>query len=289
MGGFLETLPRKKILWDFRKKVNLLRYQNVHTVCEESRCPNRYECSSHGLATFLIGGRFCTRSCRFCHIETAKPQSLSQIAEKEKSDILQYALENKLNFVVITSVARDDAEEELARHFADIAKALAENNIDCELLIPDFHAQSQFLKIIGEANPLVVAHNIETTKNLHRKIRPQAQYERSLKVYQFFREKYPKIIRKAGFMVGLGESLSEIKELLYDLYENGVEVVTVGQYLQPSPSEVPVQHIYTPEEFGLIESFIKEFGFAAYEIGPFVRSSYMASRTIYHLRKLKNR
>ncbi|MCS6983929.1 MAG: lipoyl synthase [Leptospiraceae bacterium] len=287
MGPSITVLPVKKIRWDFDKKVELLRYPHVHTVCEESRCPNRHECSSLGMATFLIGGKICTRSCRFCHIATGKPTKLDFIAAEEKQDILQYVKEKKLAFVVITSVARDDAELALAEHFADISNTLWEIGVESELLIPDFHVRADCLNIIGRSHCLVVAHNMETVRRLSKEVRPQADYERSLRVYNFFKENYPSKIIKGGFMVGLGETMEEIFELLRDMRSHGVEIVTVGQYLRPSIRERQVSRFYSSDEFRQIEHYIKELSFAGWEVGPFVRSSYLASRTIEKIRQQK--
>lgn len=280
MSAALEHLPKKRLKWDFNSPVSLLVYQNVHTVCEESRCPNRHECSAAGVATFLIGGRVCTRSCKFCHIATGRGPALSQIAEKEKQDILSYVERARLKFVVITAVARDDDELGLARHFADITRALKQMNVETELLIPDFHGRSDCLDIVAEASPLVIAHNVETVRRLAKSVRPQASHDRTLQLYQYIHQKWPDVILKAGFMVGLGESIREIEELLRELKASHVEVVTIGQYMQPSSRQNEVQKIYSSHEFDLIENMVQTMGFNGWEVGPFVRSSYMAGRTM---------
>ncbi|MCS6972771.1 MAG: lipoyl synthase, partial [Leptospiraceae bacterium] len=251
----------KKIRWSFDAPVKLLSYPHVHTVCEESRCPNRYECSSLGIATFLIGGRLCTRACRFCYVETAKPPPLSAIAEKERADILAVAHTGQYDYLVITSVARDDDEAGLAAHFATIAHDLTQLGITVELLIPDFHNQPQYLEQIARSGAAVIAHNIETVARLSPFVRPQADYSRSLALLSWLRDHFPAIIRKSAFMVGLGETAEEIETLLDDLKEAGVDIVSAGQYLRPSVEQIAVQKIYSAEEFAAIERSIQNRGF----------------------------
>ncbi|RME89113.1 MAG: lipoyl synthase [Candidatus Hydrogenedentota bacterium] len=286
-GFEMTSLPKKKIRVHFRKPVTLLRYEGVSTVCEESRCPNRYECSAAGVATFLIGGRVCTRACGFCHILTGKPPAMELFRKKEEKEILDYVTSAHLQAVVITSVARDDDEEGLANHFASITRKLLDARVDVEVLIPDFHANPALLNIIASAKPTVIAQNMETVKRLTKKVRPQAGYERTLNVFRYLKKEHPNIILKSGFMVGLGETLSEIKELLQDLQEAGVEIVTIGQYLRPSQKQLPVEKIYSENEFQDLKMIVQDMGFEAYEIGPFVRSSYMASRTIEAIKQKK--
>ncbi|MBS0619493.1 MAG: lipoyl synthase [Spirochaetes bacterium] len=270
----------KRLKWDFKNDVDLIRYKNVHTVCEESRCPNRYECSAHGVATYLIGGSECTRACKFCHIATAKPIALESIALKERQDILESAIARKYRYLVITSVARDDDELGLAEHFAQITRDLLDRSIQVELLVPDFHGRPEFLSLIGDASPTVIAHNMETIKRLSPHIRPQAKYERSLEFFRFWRERYPTILRKSGFMVGLGETREEVSALLKDMRDTQIEIVTVGQYMQPSHEQATVEKQYTSAEFADIENEVSALGFLACEVGPFVRSSYMAASTM---------
>lgn len=275
--------PKKKIIWKFDNSTELLSYKNVHTVCEESRCPNRNECSSMGVATFLIGGRECTRACKFCHIATAKPIALAQIVEKEYDDILKTAIEGRYKYLVITSVARDDDEEGLAQHFARITRSLTEANISVELLIPDFHNNLSFLTVIAESGPTVIAHNMETVRRLSPKIRPQADYDRSLDLFRILRDKFPKIIRKSAMMVGLGESKIEIRQTLADMRAAGVDIASVGQYLRPSPEQAAVDYVYSDAEFEAIEAEVKALDFITHEVGPFVRSSYMAEASFKKL------
>lgn len=270
----------KRLTWSFESDVNLLAYKNVHTVCEESRCPNRHECSSLGVATFLIGGRECTRACKFCHIATAKPVPLASIAEKEHEDILRTAIEGRYKYLVITSVARDDDETGLAAHFARITKSLNAAGITVELLVPDFHGRAEHLAMIADAGPAVIAHNMETVRRLSPAIRPQADYHRSLDFFGFFEKHYPHIIRKSAFMVGLGEENAEIQTLLDDMKKAAIDIVSIGQYLRPSHDQAPVVKKYSAAEFAALETEVQRRGFLASEVGPFVRSSYMAEATI---------
>jgi lipoyl synthase len=279
----------KRISWDFEGGVNLLAYKNVHTVCEESRCPNRHECSSLGIATFLIGGRECTRACKFCHIATAKPLPLSSIAEKEHDDIIRTAIDGKYKYLVITSVARDDDEAGLAAHFARITRSLNNLGITVELLIPDFHGRAEHLDVIAEAGPAVIAHNMETVARLSPSIRPQASYERSLEFFRFFKKSHPQIIRKSAFMLGLGETDEEVETLLDDMKSATIDIVSVGQYLRPSPDQAPVMKNYTMADFAALEKSVEARGFLASEIGPFVRSSYMAEGTLKKLNAERQR
>lgn len=279
----------KRIPWDFSGETALLEYKNVHTVCEESRCPNRHECSSVGVATFLVGGRECTRACKFCHIATAKPLPLASIADKEYDDIMQAAREGEYKYLVITSVARDDDEEGLARHFARLTQGLTSLGISVELLIPDFHAREDLLSLIAESGPVVMAHNMETVRRLSPRVRPQADYERSLGVMRFMKARYPNIIRKSAFMVGLGETGPEIETLLDDMQAATVDIVSIGQYLRPSADQAAVDKNYSRAEFEMLEASVERRNFLAWEVGPFVRSSYMAESTLKKLKAERER
>ncbi len=282
-GKSIQAAPAKRIKWNFDTDATLLAYRNVHTVCEESRCPNRHECSSLGVATFLIGGRECTRSCKFCHIATAKPLALASIAEKERADILEAAHSGKYEYLVITSVARDDDEEGLARHFSQLTRELVNMGITVELLIPDFHLSHELLAMIAESGPAVIAHNMETVKRLSPSIRPQARYERSLDIFRYLAGRHGQVIRKSGFMVGLGESPGEIADLLSDMKAAQIDIVSIGQYLQPSAEQAPVIRKYSAGEFAALEAAVAERAFLAHEVGAFVRSSYMARETMAKL------
>lgn len=285
----IQTAPAKRITWNFDADASLLAYSNVHTVCEESRCPNRHECSSLGVATFLIGGRECTRSCKFCHIATAKPLALADIAEKERADILAAAQAGKYEYLVITSVARDDDEEGLARHFAQLTRDLVRMGVTVELLIPDFHLSHELLAMIADSGPAVIAHNMETVRRLSPFIRPQARYERSLDIFRFLADHHPRVIRKSGFMVGLGETDEEIADLLADMQAAQIDIVSIGQYLQPSAEQATVVKKYSTEEFAALGAAVAGRGFLAQEVGAFVRSSYMARETMAKLNAERQR
>lgn len=284
-----QAAPAKRITWNFDTDASLLAYSNVHTVCEESRCPNRHECSSLGVATFLIGGRECTRSCKFCHIATAKPLALAGIVEKERADILEAARAGKYEYLVITSVARDDDEEGLARHFAQLTRDLVQMGVTVELLIPDFHLSHELLSMIAESGPAVIAHNMETVERLSPSIRPQARYARSLDIFRFLASRHPQVIRKSGFMVGLGETDGEIADLLADMKAALIDIVSIGQYLQPSAEQATVLKKYTAGEFAALDAAVATHGFLAQEVGAFVRSSYMARETMAKLNAERQR
>lgn len=288
-GQHTPVAPAKRITWNFDSDASLLAYRNVHTVCEESRCPNRHECSSLGVATFLIGGRECTRSCKFCHIATAKPLALASIAEKERADILEAAHAGKYEYLVITSVARDDDEAGLAKHFAQLTRDLVGMGVTVELLIPDFHLSHELLSMIAESGPAVIAHNMETVKRLSPSIRPQARYERSLDIFRFLAERHPRVIRKSGFMVGLGETGEEIADLLTDMKAAQIDIVSIGQYLQPSAEQATVLKKYSADEFIALDAMVATRGFLAQEVGAFVRSSYMARETMAKLNAERQR
>lgn len=283
------SAPSKRIPWNFDTDASLLAYRNVHTVCEESRCPNRHECSSLGIATFLIGGRECTRACKFCHIATAKPLPLAGIAEKERADILEAARAGKYEYLVITSVARDDDEAGLAQHFAQLTRDLVAMGVTVELLIPDFHLNHELLSLIAESGPAVIAHNLETVQRLSPAIRPQANYQRSLDIFRFLADRHPQVIRKSGFMVGLGETEAEIADLLSDMKAAQIDIVSIGQYLQPSVEQATVVKKYSANEFLALDAAVASHGFLAQEVGAFVRSSYMARETMAKLNSERQR
>ena len=213
--------------------------------------------------------------------------SLDEIIEEEEQNIIESVIRAKKRYVVITSVARDDSEWKLAEHFAGITRRLNALGVEVELLIPDFHLKKNCFNEIALAKPLVVAHNIETVRELSKKIRPQANYDRSLKLYEFFHHNHSKLILKAGIMVGLGENMRQIKRTLLDLRQHNVEIITIGQYLRPSEKQVVVANQLCKEAFEEMKLMCAEIGFPGYEVGPFVRSSYMASKTMQKVKALK--
>lgn len=262
-------------LQDILKVKSILEGSSLHTVCEEARCPNLGECFSSGTATFLILGRICTRNCGFCSVEHGSPvfpdelESL-QVAKAVKIMGLQY--------VVITSVTRDDLPDGGASHFAKTIQAIRSINqeMKIEVLVPDFKGDSNSLKTVLEKGPDVLNHNIETISRLYPTVRSQADYNRSLELLKRAKEIAPSILTKSGFMLGLGESHEEILDLLQDLRDAKCDFLTIGQYLQPRQDRLPVVRFITPEEFEEYKRIGEEMGFKAVASGPFVRSSYHA-------------
>lgn len=267
-----------------------IRGGRLATVCEEAACPNRNECFGRGTATFIIMGSICTRNCRFCNVTCGKPQALDA---SEPERLARTIVEMGLKYVVITSVCRDDLADEGAAHFvACIAaiRALAPA-IKIEVLVPDFQKGiEQALDIFaaaavpatapnGVCAPIdVFGHNLETVPRLYRAITPASNYQHSLRLLQAHKQRFPHIPTKAGLMVGLGETIDEVKELLRDLRQHQVEMLTIGQYLRPKYSNVEVVRYVTPEEFVALGKFAKEIGFTHVASGPMVRSSYYADQ-----------
>jgi len=254
----------------------ILRKLNLSTVCEEALCPNIGECFSRGTATFMIMGDVCTRRCSYCNVATGKPQ---QLDEKEPENIALAVKKLKLKYVVITSVNRDDLEDGGASHFRDVINKVREinPNIKIEVLIPDFKFNWEYLKIVVDAKPDVINHNIETVSSLYKKVRHLGDYEKSLlllkKVKQFDRN----ILTKSGLMVGLGESKEEVIEVMKDLRNVKCDILTIGQYLQPSVNHRPVSKFYSEEEFKEFEKIGYSLGFKSVYSGQLVRSSYNAN------------
>jgi lipoic acid synthetase len=247
----------------------------LHTVCVEARCPNLTECWSRGTATFMILGDHCTRRCGFCAVGTARPEPV-EVDEPQR--LAEAAAHLGLRHVVITSVARDDLEDEGATHFAHCIAATRMRlpHATIEVLVPDFHGKRELIKIVTDARPEVFNHNIETVARLQKMARPAARYERSLGILRTVRELDPRIVTKSGVMVGLGETREELERTFNDLLEYGCQMLTVGQYLRPGPKYLEVQRYYTPEEFESLGSLAERLGFKAIASGPFVRSSYFA-------------
>ena len=278
------TLPRKppwiraKAPTDpnvYRLKA-LLRGHKLHTVCEEAACPNLGECFGHGTATFMIMGDLCTRRCPFCDVAHGRPAPLD---EEEPARLAETIALMGLRYVVITSVDRDDLKDGGAGHFAACVRAVRGRvpGIRIEILTPDFRKRVDLaLSRLTEAPPDVFNHNLETVPRLYRQVRPGAVYPGSLDLLRRFKEAHPAIPTKSGLMVGLGETLDEIKAVLQDLRAHGCDMVTIGQYLQPSRYHLPVIRFVTPEEFQDLAGFGKTLGFSNVASGPMVRSSYHA-------------
>ncbi len=255
---------------------NSLRENDLHTVCEEAACPNLGECFSKGTATFMILGDICTRRCPFCDVGHGRPNPPDP-GEPEK--VARTIRGMKLRYVVLTSVDRDDLRDGGAGHFVDCIRAIRQHNpgIRIEILTPDFRGRmDQALDILGQAPPDVFNHNLESVPRLYRKIRPGADYAGSLSLLQRFKQRHPEIPTKSGLMLGLGEELDEVERVLRDLREHDVEMLTLGQYLQPSRDHLAVERFVTPDEFGQLERLAYGLGFEQVASGPMVRSSYHA-------------
>jgi lipoic acid synthetase len=262
---------------DLIKIKSILNETKLHTVCEEARCPNLGECFSRGTATFLILGEICTRDCGFCAVEHGLPVRLDE-GEPER---VAYAVKKMgLQYVVITSVTRDDLPDGGASHFAKTIQAIQrlDRKIKVEVLIPDFRGDLSSLKTVLKEGPDVLNHNIESIPKLYHQVRPQADYKRSLDLLKKSKELYPHIVTKSGFMLGLGEREEEVIDLLRELKEVECDLLTIGQYLQPRPDRLPVVRYIPPEEFEKYKEIGLEMGFRSVASGPFVRSSFHASQ-----------
>lgn len=260
---------------NIQKITELLGERNFFTVCESAKCPNIGECFSCQTMTFMILGDKCTRNCRFCAVEISIPRSLDPL---EPFHIAQAAKKLNLNYVVVTSVTRDDLEDGGASQFAktilEIKKEIPEAKV--EVLIPDFQGNIKALETVLKANPYVLNHNVETIKRLYPQVRPQADYQQSLQVIKKSRQINKNIYTKSGFMVGLGEQFEEVIEVLKDLRSASCNIVTIGQYLSPSKKHFPVIEYIHPKIFKQYEEEAYQLGFKYVASGPFVRSSYKA-------------
>ena len=273
-----EYLKRPIIDTDKTKNVRrILKTNCLNTVCESARCPNKNECYTKNTSTFLIMGNVCTRNCRFCNISTAKPETLD---ENEPKNVAKAVQELGLKYVVITSVTRDDLPDGGAEHFAQCLKEIKilTPNVQKEILTPDFKGDEKALDIIIAAHPDVFNHNIETVPCLYKIARPQAIYTRSLDVLSYVK-KNSDILTKSGIMVGLGETFEELEQTLTDLKNIDIDIVTIGQYVQPSKEHLSVAKFYTIEEFEELKALARKVGVKNYQIGPLVRSSYNAAET----------
>jgi lipoic acid synthetase len=266
-------LPNNPVFFSTKALVTDLR---LNTVCESAQCPNRWECWSSGTATFMIAGERCTRACGFCAVTTAKPFALE---DDEPARVAEAIRRMKLKHVVITAVARDDLKDGGALHFAKTIEAVREaaSEIVIEVLVPDFHAKDECLTLIAEARPHIFNHNIETIERLTPMVRSRAKYAVSMKVLRWMKTHVPEIVTKSGIMLGLGETEPEIFQTMDDLREQGVQVLTIGQYLRPSPQHLPVLEYVHPDTFKLYERIAYDKGFEFVASGPLVRSSYHAA------------
>lgn len=254
----------------------LLREQQLHTVCEEAACPNLGECFAHGTATFMIMGDICTRRCPFCDVAHGRPKPLD---EDEPRKLGETIANMSLKYVVVTSVDRDDLRDGGAGHFVACIDEVRKQspNTKIEILVPDFRGRMDVaLALLEKAPPDVFNHNLETVPRLYKQARPGSDYAWSLKLLQRFKQAYPDVPTKSGIMLGLGEELDEVEQVMRDLREHDVNMLTLGQYLQPSRYHLPVARYVTPEEFDQLGELARKLGFDNVASGPMVRSSYHA-------------
>ena len=262
----------------FTEIKQILREQNLHTVCEEASCPNIGECFGKGTATFMILGDICTRRCPFCDVGHGRPLAPDT---EEPRHLAETIAKLKLRYVVITSVDRDDLKDGGAQHFVDCIRAVREKSpaTTIEVLVPDFRGRlDRALEILVNAPPDVMNHNLETVPRLYRQARPGGDYKHSLTLLQEFKRRYPEVPTKSGLMVGLGETDEEILAVMRDLRAHEVDMVTIGQYLQPSPHHLPVERYVHPDVFAMFEREANAMGFRHAAIGAMVRSSYHADQ-----------
>jgi lipoic acid synthetase len=257
----------------------LMRSKQLHTVCEEAHCPNIGECWGKGTATFLIMGDICTRSCGFCDIKTGRPLPLDW---QEPERVAQAVKQMNLRHVVITSVNRDERKDGGAPIFALCIERIREIQPGCsiEVLIPDFKGNADALKIVMDARPEILNHNVETVPRLFKRVQPQDQYEWALTTLRNAKAMDPDVLSKSGIMLGLGEEWDEIVSTMQDLADCGLDILTIGQYLQPSQNHLPIERYYKPEAFEELKRIGLEMGMKWVESGPLVRSSYRAEEQV---------
>ena len=279
--------PARKPAWirakspahpEVQRLKQILRDNRLHTVCEEASCPNLGECFAHGTATFMIMGDICTRRCPFCDVAHGRPDPLDVDEPRNLASTIRAM---GLNYVVVTSVDRDDLRDGGAQHFVDCIRAIRERNptTRIEVLVPDFRGRmDRALEIFRAAPPDVFNHNLETVPRLYKKARPGADYAWSLELLKRFKAEHPGVPTKSGLMLGLGEELSEVEQVMQDLRMHGCDMLTLGQYLQPSLNHLPVDRFVTPEEFAALGQVGVGLGFGHVASGPMVRSSYHADQ-----------
>lgn len=281
-------IPQRKPQW-LKKKLSLVKQRSVkkelrslglHSVCEEASCPNISECFAKGVATVMIMGDICTRSCKFCNVKTGKPLALNP---EEPKNVAYWVQQHGFKHIVITSVDRDDLKNDLgAGHFAEVIREtkLLNPETSVEVLTPDFQGREDCIQVVCDEDISVFNHNLETIERLTPQVRSASNYQRSLNVIQYVKKNHPKIFTKSGIMLGLGESKGEVMQAMKDLVQHGCDLLTLGQYLQPSPKHLPVESFIHPEQFEEYKHFGLDLGFKAVFSGPFVRSSYLADELI---------
>lgn len=257
----------------------LMQQLNLNTVCKEANCPNMGECYRRRTATFMIMGSRCSRNCRFCNVTCGQPERLDP---KEPIHVAEAAGRLGLKHVVITSVTRDDLPDGGAGHFAEVVRTVRETNpgITIEVLIPDFKGSQKSLDKVIEAKPEVINHNMETIRRLYEEVRPQADYQRSLDVLSYVKSKAPEILTKTGIMAGLGETEEEVFQLMDDVRAAGCNILTIGQYLQPSPAHIAVRQYVSEQQFEAYKKAGMDKGFSFIASGALVRSSYRAEEAL---------
>ncbi len=274
-----EFLKRPIIDTDTTRNVRkILKHNCLNTVCENARCPNKNECYTKNTATFLIMGNNCTRNCRYCNISCNRPEPLDP---QEPKHIAKAVKDLGLKYAVITSVTRDDLPDGGAQHFANCIYEIRKISPDVkiEILTPDFKNKKEALDIIINAHPDVFNHNIETVRAVFKTARPQGNYDTSLAVLKYIKQNSD-IQTKSGMMIGLGETFAQIKETIEDLYSVGCDILTIGQYIQPSKEHLPVAKYYSLEEYEELKKLAASIGIKNYQIGPLVRSSYNAASLV---------
>lgn len=260
----------------------MMRAKSLHTVCEQAKCPNIGECWGSGTATFLMLGDICTRSCGFCDIKTGRPEPLDWLEPERVARAIQTM---NLRHAVITSVNRDERPDGGAPILALVIQRIRELQPGCsiEVLIPDFKGSLEALKIVMDARPEILNHNVETVRRLFRAVQPQDRYEWAEATLTNAKMLDPEVLTKSGIMLGLGETMDEVKNTMQDLRDWDVDILTIGQYLQPSKSHLPIERYYHPDEFQELKDFGLGIGFKWVESGPLVRSSFRAERQVREL------
>ncbi len=289
MSTSSETKPfQRKPEW-LKKKLSLVRERpmkselrglNLHSVCEEAACPNISECFAKGVATVMIMGDTCTRSCKFCNVKTGKPLALDPAEPKHVAEWIQA---HGYRHIVITSVDRDDLKEDLgSRHFAEVVRASKQMNpqTSIEVLTPDFQGREDCIERVCTEEISVFNHNLETVRRLTNSVRSASNYDRSLRVIQYVKKRSPHVLTKSGIMLGLGETKEEVLQAMQDLVDHNCDLLTLGQYLQPSQKHLPVVDFIHPDQFKEYHDLGMKMGFKAVFAGPFVRSSYLADELI---------
>ena len=290
----LDTTPRRRPNWikvrapsgeTYENLQHLMRSKSLHTVCEEAGCPNMGECWGSGTATFLMLGEVCTRTCGFCDVLHGRPEALDW---SEPERVAQAVKKMNLRHAVITSVNRDERRDGGAPIFAMVIRRIRQLQPGCsvEVLIPDFKGSIEALRIVMAARPEILNHNVETVPRLFKAVQPQDRYEWSKAILTNARKLEPEVLTKSGIMVGLGETMEEVKDVMRDLREWGVDILTIGQYLQPSRKHLPIRRYYEPDEFLALKEFGLDLGFKWVESSPLVRSSYHAVDQVRALSKI---